>query len=75
MAKYQSCIKSENTWWDNLDNNNPTRKKKKPIRSIRDHFELFDGDMMLSEDEKVLSREDFQGTGPDHVFGPSTFKR
>ncbi|XP_078359753.1 hatching enzyme 1.2-like [Oculina patagonica] len=41
------------------------------------HFELFDGDMMLSEDEivHILTGEDFQGTGSDHVFGLSNFKR
>ena len=31
--------------------------------------------MKLPEDEIVLSTEGFQGTGPDHVFGPSTFKK
>lgn len=33
--------------------------------------------MMLSEDEivHILTGEDFQGTGSDHVFGLSEFKR
>lgn len=31
--------------------------------------------MMLYDDEIVLTGEDFQETGPDHVVGLSKFKR
>lgn len=50
-----------------LDKNNLIGKNT--IHSIGNHFELFDGDMMLYEDEIVLTGEDFQETGPDHVVG------
>lgn len=47
------------------------------IHFIANHLELFDGDMMLSENDivHILTGEDFHGTTSDHVFGPSKFKR
>ena len=47
------------------------------IHFIGNYSELFDGDMMLSEDEiiYILTEEDFHATDSDHVFGLSKFKR
>ena len=41
------------------------------------HYELFDSDMVLSEDEivHIITDEDFHGTESGHTFGLSKFKR
>ena len=41
------------------------------------HYELFDSDMVLSEDEivHIITDEDFHGTESGHTFGLSEFKR